>query len=182
MLSITSIVASLLLAHTALANPVARASCNPNIASQGISLGSGTLEVGYASSVAGAAIVTQALTTAAAEYIVANAQTSNGGFQFIDFNESGASTQLVQTNSNGAVSLQTLVTPESGTQDWGLVCSTCNDASTVSAGGAFATGCNVVSGATGKCLQIGSAAGAAVTVQTCTDLASGPQVFTIYRA
>ncbi|KAJ7621288.1 hypothetical protein FB45DRAFT_139044 [Roridomyces roridus] len=175
MLSTASIVASLLPAHSVLANPVARASCNPSIAGQGISLGSGAFEVGYTGSVAGAAIVTEALTTSA-EYIVA---TSNGGLQFIDFNESGASSQLYQTNSDGAVSLQTLVTPENGTQDWSLVCSICNDPSTVGSGGAIATGCNVISSASGKCLQIGSAVGAAVTVETCTDLGDGAQVFVV---
>ncbi|KAJ7769695.1 hypothetical protein DFH07DRAFT_282316 [Mycena maculata] len=181
MFSVVFIVASLALARAAVANPVARAACNPTLAGNGISIGSGTLEVGYSNSVAGAPIISRALTTtAAAEYIAETTTIFNGGFLLEDANQPGSAAGLFPTNVDGVLSLETLVTPEDGTQGWGFVCSACNDPTTVGAGGVLASGCNVVSGTTGQCLQIGSAAGDAVTVATCTDLASGPQSFDVY--
>jgi hypothetical protein len=81
MFSVTSIVASLVLARVALATPVARGACNPALASgTGISIASGNLELGYASSVAGAPIISQALSTTAVEFISVASTVSNGGF------------------------------------------------------------------------------------------------------
>lgn len=80
MFSVVSIVASLVLARAAVANPVARAACNPTLAGNGISIASGSLEVGYTSSVAGASIISQALTTTGAEYIAEASTITNGGF------------------------------------------------------------------------------------------------------
>ncbi|KAJ7472403.1 hypothetical protein B0H11DRAFT_2038876 [Mycena galericulata] len=182
MLTISSIVASLFLAGAAVANPVARAACNPTIAGSGITIASGNLAVGYSSSVAGAPIISQALVSTAALYIAEASTISNGGFVLKDADQPGTAAGLYPTNVNGALSLETLVTPEDGTQGWGFVCSACNSASTTGEGGVIASGCNVVSGATGQCLQIGSAAGAAVTVAECTDLGSGAQSFDVYLA
>jgi hypothetical protein len=81
MFSVTSIVASLVLARVALATPVAHGACNPALASgTGISIASGNLELGYASSVAGAPIISQALSTTAVEFISVASTVSNGGF------------------------------------------------------------------------------------------------------
>jgi hypothetical protein len=80
MFSVTSIVASLVLAGVASANPVTRAACNPALAGLGISIASGSLEIGYGSSVAGAAIISQTLSTTGAEYIAEAATITNGGF------------------------------------------------------------------------------------------------------
>ncbi|KAF8217512.1 hypothetical protein K438DRAFT_1952404 [Mycena galopus ATCC 62051] len=182
MFSVVSIAVSLVLARVAIANPVARAACNPALNAQGISIASGSLEVGYASGVAGAAIISQGLTATAAEYIGETATISNGGFVLKDANQAGSAAGLYPTLSNGALTLETLVSPEDGTQGWGFVCSTCNDPSTVAAGGVLASSCNVVNGATGQCLQVGSAAGDDATVATCSDLGSGSQYFTVYLA
>ncbi|KAJ7097659.1 hypothetical protein C8R44DRAFT_748370 [Mycena epipterygia] len=187
MFSVSSIIASLVLASAAVANPVARAACNPKIAGSGISIGSGNLELGFSGSVAGAPIISQALTPAGPEFIVEVSTISNGGFVLKsltpcthrDVDQPNQAPGLFPTNVNGAVELQTLVTPEDGTQGWGFVCSTCNDPTTVGAGGAVASGCNVVSAFSGQCLQIGSAVGDAVTLATCTDLGSGPQSFDV---
>ncbi|KAJ7489202.1 hypothetical protein FB451DRAFT_1553074 [Mycena latifolia] len=180
MFSVVSVLASLALARAAAANPVARAACNPSMAGAGVSIASGSLQIGYASSVAGAPIISQALSAIAAEFIAVASTIANGGYVLEDANQDNHSAGLYPTSVSGAVELETLVTPEDGTQGWGFVCSTCNDASTVGAGGVIASSCNVVNGFTGKCLQIGSAAGAAVTTATCTDLGSGSQYFDIY--
>ncbi|KAJ6551231.1 hypothetical protein B0H19DRAFT_1156976, partial [Mycena capillaripes] len=182
MFSVFSIVASLVLARAAIANPVARATCNPALAGTGITIASGTLELGYASSVAGAAIISQALSATSAEYIGEASTITNGGFLLKDANQDNHAAGLFPTWVNGAIQLQTLVTPEDGTQGWGFVCSTCNDPTTVGEGGVIASSCNVVSGWTGQCLQIGSSAGAPVTIANCADLGSGPQYFDVYKA
>ncbi|KAF7369286.1 hypothetical protein MVEN_00256400 [Mycena venus] len=182
MFSVISIAASFVLASVAVANPVARAACNPALAGVGISIASGNLEVGYTGGVAGASIISQALITTGAEYLAEAATTVNGGFVLKDINQAGNAAGLFVTWVNGAIELETLVTPEDGKQGWGFVCSTCNDPSTVAEGGVIASSCNVVNGWTGQCLQIGSAAGAAVTVANCADVGSGPQYFSVYRS
>lgn len=58
----------------------ARAACNPVLAGSGISITSGGLELGYASSTAGAAIISQTFTSTAAEFIAETYPTTNGGF------------------------------------------------------------------------------------------------------
>lgn len=85
MFSVIYIVASVVLAVTA--NPVARAACNPALAGTGISIASGTLELGYASSVAGASIISQALAATSAEFIGEASTITNGGFvlKLVDF-------------------------------------------------------------------------------------------------
>jgi hypothetical protein len=80
MLSVFSILSALVLAQSAAANPVARSACNPTLAGFGISIGSGSFEVGYSSSVAGAPLITQTLTTTGAEYIAETSTITNGGF------------------------------------------------------------------------------------------------------
>ncbi|KAF8189483.1 hypothetical protein K438DRAFT_1763695 [Mycena galopus ATCC 62051] len=181
MFSFISIATSLVLARVAIANPAARAACNPVLTGAiGISIGNGNLEVGYAGSIAGAAIISQALTAGAAEYIPEASTISNGGFLLKDVNQPGSAAGLFPTLVNGTVELETLVTPEDGTQGWGFVCSTCNDPSTVGVAGVIGSLCNVVNGATGQCLQIGSAAGDGITVATCADLGSGSQYFDVY--
>ncbi|KAJ7677996.1 hypothetical protein DFH06DRAFT_1465806 [Mycena polygramma] len=182
MFSVISIVTSLVLARVAMANPVTRAACNPALAGTGISIASGNLELGYASSVAGAPIISQALTATAAEFIGEASTITNGGFVLKDANQENQAVGLFPTLVNGAIQLQTLVTPEDGTQGWGFVCSTCTDPSTVGAGGVIGSACNVVSGSTGQCLQIGSAAGDAVTIANCADVGSGSQYFDVYKA
>ncbi|KAJ7489003.1 hypothetical protein FB451DRAFT_1552922 [Mycena latifolia] len=181
MFSVFSILASLALTRAALANPVARGpACNPNMAQSGISIASGTLEVGYASSVAGAPLISQALSANSPEFIVVNATTVNGGFVLKDANQDNHSAGLYPTWVNGAIKLETLVTPEDGKQGWGFICSTCNDPTTVGAGGVIASSCNIRNGWTGQCLQIGNAAGAPVTIANCADLGSGSQYFDVY--
>ncbi|KAF7377522.1 hypothetical protein MSAN_00174300 [Mycena sanguinolenta] len=182
MFSVISIALSLALARMATANPVARAACNPVLAGNGISIASGSLEMGYSSSVAGASIISQALTATAAEYVAVAATITNGGFVLKDVNQPNQAAGLYPTWVNGAIELQTLVTPEDGTQGWGFVCSECNDPSTVGAGGVIGSSCNVVNGWTGQCLQIGAAAGDAVTIANCADLGSGSQYFNVYLA
>ncbi|KAJ7621292.1 hypothetical protein FB45DRAFT_1032548 [Roridomyces roridus] len=182
MLAIASVFASLFLAATA--NPVARAACNPDLAGQLISIGSGSFEIGYGSSVVGAPIVTHALAPLTAEW-VAEIPSNHLGFLLADFN--GPNPQLYTTNANGVsvgnLTLQNLISPpDSGVQTWGFVCTTCNAPGSVSHGGVIASSCNVVTGSSGKCLQIGSTVGAAATVQTCTDLPTGPQKFSVYLA
>ncbi|KAJ7097662.1 hypothetical protein C8R44DRAFT_369002 [Mycena epipterygia] len=180
MFSVFSLVASLALARAAVANPVARAACNPTLAGSGISISSGSLEIGYSSSVAGAPIISQALTASSPEFIAEASTITNGGFVLKDANQPNQAAGLFPTFVNGALELATLVTPEDGKQGWGFVCSTCNDPATVGTGGVVASGCNIVSGWSGQCLQIGSAAGDAVTIVNCADLGSGPQYFDVY--
>ncbi|KAJ7705573.1 hypothetical protein B0H17DRAFT_1175362 [Mycena rosella] len=180
MFSAFFIIAALALVRAGVANPIARAACNPTMAGSGISIVSGNLEVGYASSVAGAPLISQALTTNAAEYIAEAATTANGGYVLKDVNQSNQAPGLFPTWVNGALELETLVTPEDGKQGWGFVCSTCNDPTTVGASGLLASGCNVVNGWTGQCLQIGSAVDAPVTIANCADLGSGSQYFDVY--
>lgn len=80
MLSLPSIIASLALSHVAFANPIsARAACNPDLAGRGINIASGSLELGYASSVAGASIISQALSPGV-EFIAEASTIFNGGF------------------------------------------------------------------------------------------------------
>ncbi|KAJ7097654.1 hypothetical protein C8R44DRAFT_949230 [Mycena epipterygia] len=114
MLSIFDIVASLALARAAVANPVARATCNPAVTDSGISIGSGNLELGYASSVVGAPIISQALTPAGPEFIAEASTIANGGFVLKDVNQPNQATALFPTLVNGALSLETLVSPEDG--------------------------------------------------------------------
>ncbi|KAJ6482478.1 hypothetical protein C8R45DRAFT_1099764 [Mycena sanguinolenta] len=182
MFSVTSLALSLALARMAMANPVARGACNPAIAGTGISIASGSLEIGYSSSVAGAPIISQALTATAPEYIAEASTIANGGFVLKDVNQPNQAPGLYPTFVNGTIELQTLVTPEDGKQGWGFVCSTCNDPSTVGAGGVIASSCNVVNGWTGQCLQVGAAAGDAVAIANCADLGSGSQYFDVYLA
>ncbi|KAJ6618146.1 hypothetical protein B0H10DRAFT_2217918 [Mycena sp. CBHHK59/15] len=183
MLSVFSIVASLALASTAAANPVAaRAACNPTLAGSGISIASGGLELGYASSVAGAPLISQPLSATAAEFIAVTSSVSNGGFILKDVNQDNHAAGLYPSYVNGALELETLVTPQDGKQGWGFVCSTCNDPTTVGAGGVVGASCNVVNGWTGQCLQIGSASGDPVTIVNCADLGSGSQYFDVYLA
>jgi hypothetical protein len=80
MFSVISILASLVLARVAIATPVARAACNPTLAGIGISIASGSLELGYASSVAGAPIISQALSASSPEFIAVASTIANGGF------------------------------------------------------------------------------------------------------
>ncbi|KAJ7312882.1 hypothetical protein DFH08DRAFT_1087437 [Mycena albidolilacea] len=181
MFSVTSIVASLVLAGVASANPVARAACNPALAGLGISIASGSLEIGYGSSVAGAAIISQTLSATGAEYIAEASTITNGGFVLKDVNQPNQAAGLFPTWVNGVIELETLVTPQDGTQGWGFVCSTCNDPSTVAEGGVVASSCTVVNGFTGQCLQIGSAAGSAVTIANCVS-GSSAQSFAVYKA
>ncbi|KAF8129450.1 hypothetical protein K438DRAFT_2136921 [Mycena galopus ATCC 62051] len=181
MFSVLSITMSLVLARLAIVNPAARAACNPVLTGAiGISIGNGNLEVGYAGSIAGAAIISQALTPGPAEYIPEASTISNGGFVLKDVNQPGSAAGLFLTLLNGAIELETLVTPEDGTQGCEFVCSTCNDPSTVGVRGVISSSCSVVNGATGQCLQIESAAGDVVTVATCADLGSGSQYFDVY--
>ncbi|KAJ7097660.1 hypothetical protein C8R44DRAFT_859825 [Mycena epipterygia] len=179
MFSVFAIVASLALARAAVANPVARAACNPNLAGSGISIAVGSLEIGYASSVAGTPIISQALSTTSPEFIAEASTSANGGFLLKDANQPNQAAALFPTLVSGALELETLVSPQDGTQGWAFVCSTCNDPSTVAAGGVVASDCNVKSVFSGQCLQIGGAAGAAVTVTACTDL-PGPQFFEVF--
>ncbi|KAJ7185037.1 hypothetical protein C8R46DRAFT_1300839 [Mycena filopes] len=73
--------ASLLIGSTAAAaTPVARAACNPAIANTAISIASGSLEIGYAGSVPGVAVVSEGLTPNAPEFIAVPATVVNGGF------------------------------------------------------------------------------------------------------
>ncbi|KAJ7220626.1 hypothetical protein GGX14DRAFT_431517 [Mycena pura] len=169
---------SLILAHAvaAMANPVARAACNPSLAGSGVSIASGSLELGYSSSVAGAVIISQPLSATSPEFIAEATTVSNGGFLLKDSNQDNHAAGLFCTNVNGSLELETAVSPEDGTQGWGFVCSTCNAVTT----GLIASGCNVVSGFSGKCLQIGSAVGDAVAIATCSDLGAGPQYFDVY--
>ncbi|KAJ7176758.1 hypothetical protein C8R46DRAFT_1346718 [Mycena filopes] len=180
MFSLTFLVASLVLARVAVANPFARAACNPTLAGSGVNIAVGSLEIGYASAVPGASVVSQALSTTAFEFIAETATTINGGFSLKTVNEPNQAAALFPTASNGALKLQTLVTPADGTQNFGFVCSTCNNPSTVAQGGVVASTCNVVSGVTGQCVQIGSAAGSAVTLATCSG--SSSQSFDVYLA
>ncbi|KAJ7100745.1 hypothetical protein B0H15DRAFT_796449 [Mycena belliarum] len=173
-----SVLASLALAHTALATPVARAACNPTMAGTEITIASGALAVGYARSTAGAPLVSKNRSAAAGEWIAEPSTVANGGFVLRD----AASAGLYATWTSGALALEPLVAPEDGKQGWGFVCAECHDSSTVGAGGVIASACNVVSGWTGQCLQIGSAAGAPVAVANCADLGAGTQYFEVYRA
>ncbi|KAJ7678059.1 hypothetical protein DFH06DRAFT_1422536 [Mycena polygramma] len=168
MFSVFSILASLVLARVAAANPVARSACNPALAGAAISIASGNLDLGYPSSVAGAPIVSQALSATAAEFIGEASTITNGGFVLKDANQENQVVTLV----NGTPELQALVTPEDGTQGWGFVCSTCNAPSAVDAGGVLASSCNIVSGSTGQCLQIGDSTGAPVTIVNCPAVGS----------
>ncbi|KAJ6598260.1 hypothetical protein DFH09DRAFT_1272041 [Mycena vulgaris] len=182
MLSAVSIITSLALAGAAMGNPIARAACNPNMAGSGVSIASGNLELGYSSSVAGAAIISQVLSATGPEFIAEASTISNGGFVLKDSNQDNHAAGLFPTWVNGAIELETLVTPEDGKQGWGFVCSTCNDPTTVGDGGVIASACNVVSGWTGQCLQIGSSAGDPVTIANCADLGSGSQYFDVYQS
>ncbi|KAJ7182789.1 hypothetical protein C8R43DRAFT_968095 [Mycena crocata] len=182
MFSTIFIVVSLIFGRATIGNPVARAACNPTLAGSGISIASGNLELGYASSVSGAPIISQALSPTSPEFIAEAATISNGGFILKDSNQDNHAAGLFPTWVNGVLKLETLVTPEDGKQGWGFICSTCNNPSTVGEGGVIASSCNVVSGWTGQCLQIGNAAGDAVTVANCADLGSGSQYFDIYLA
>ncbi|KAJ6504092.1 hypothetical protein C8R47DRAFT_177018 [Mycena vitilis] len=167
MFTVCYIVASLVLARVAAANPVARAACNPALAGAAMSIASGNLDLGYPSSVTGAPIVSQAL-SATAEFIGEASTISNGGFVLKDANQESQVVTLI----NGALELQALVAPEDGTQGWGFVCSTCNAPSAIGAGGVLASSCNIVSGSTGQCVQIGGSAGAPVTIVNCPAVGS----------
>ncbi|KAJ6598261.1 hypothetical protein DFH09DRAFT_1394361 [Mycena vulgaris] len=180
MFSFVAIIASLVLTRAAVANPIARAACNPTMAGSGISIASGNLEIGYAGSVAGAALISQPLTSNSPEFIAVQATTVNGGFVLKDVNQDNHAAGLFPTWVNGTIKLETLVTPEDGKQGWGFVCSACQDPTTVGASGVIASSCTVVNGWTGQCLQIGSAAGAPVTIANCVGLGSGPQYFDVY--
>ncbi|KAJ7677989.1 hypothetical protein DFH06DRAFT_1167609 [Mycena polygramma] len=182
MFSIVSVLASLVLARVAIANPVARAACNPALNGVGFSIANGNLELGYASSIAGAPIISQALSANAAEFIGEAATISNGGFVSKDANQDNHAIGLFPTWIDGAIELQPLVTPEDGKQGWGFICSTCNDPATVGEGGVIASSCAVVCSWTGQCLQIGSDIGAAVTILNCDDRGSGAQYFDIFKA
>ncbi|KAJ7029888.1 hypothetical protein C8F04DRAFT_1236810 [Mycena alexandri] len=183
MFSIVSVAASLLLAHGAVANPIARGACNPALSSgAAISIGSGNLEIGYTGSVPSAAIISEGLTTNSAEFFAIPATIENGGFVLQVVNQDNHSPRLFPTWVNGTLELETLVTPEDGKQGFGFICSSCSDPSTVGIGGVIGASCNVVSGWTGQCLQIGSAVGDAVTVANCADLGSGSQYFDVYLA
>ncbi|KAJ7733936.1 hypothetical protein B0H16DRAFT_1732035 [Mycena metata] len=184
MFSIVSLAAAaVLLARNAVANPIARAACNPTLTSgTAISIGGGSLEIGYTSSVPGAAIISETLSTTAAEFFAIPATIENGGYVLQVVNQDNHSPRLFPTWVNGTLELETLVTPEDGKQGFGFVCSSCSDPSTVGIGGVIGASCNVVSGWTGQCLQIGSAVGDAVTIANCADLGSGSQYFDIYLA
>ncbi|KAJ6577744.1 hypothetical protein B0H19DRAFT_1370841 [Mycena capillaripes] len=173
MFSPASLILALGITRASVAHPTARAACNPVMTGSAISIGNGGLEIGYAGSVAGASITSQALSTLSPEFIVETATTVNGGFVLKDVNQDNHAPGLFPTYINGTLKLETLVAPEDGTQNWGFVCSVCNDPTTIGgAGGVIASKCNVVSGRTGQCLQIGKAAGVPVTLGSCADLGS----------
>ncbi|KAJ7454620.1 hypothetical protein B0H11DRAFT_2069220, partial [Mycena galericulata] len=80
MFSSSFILASLLLARATVSSPVPRDACTPTVIGSGITIASGDWEIGYASSVAGAPVISEALTATTAEFLVENTTLSNGGF------------------------------------------------------------------------------------------------------
>ncbi|KAJ7677995.1 hypothetical protein DFH06DRAFT_1121537 [Mycena polygramma] len=88
--------------------------CYPALAGTEISIVRESLELGYASSVAGAPIISQALSTTTAEFIGEPSVFYNNGFVLLDAKQDDNATALVPTWANGAIELQTLVTPEDG--------------------------------------------------------------------
>ncbi|KAF7358144.1 hypothetical protein MVEN_00862500 [Mycena venus] len=182
MLSGISIVATLALATAALANPIAGGTCNPTITGSGISITSGGLELGYLTSASGAPIISQAVTTGSPEFLAEESTIFNGGFILKDSAQPSQAPQLLLTDIEGSQipRLEDRATPDA--QGWEFICSTCDDPNTVGNGGVIASNCSIVSGGSGKCLQIGSIVGAAATIVTCANLGSGSQYFDIYLA
>ncbi|KAF7324626.1 hypothetical protein MKEN_00504100 [Mycena kentingensis (nom. inval.)] len=160
----------------ALATPVARAACNPALAGAGLSIASGGFEIGYTSSTAGASAITQAFSLAP-EFIGENTTVSNGGFLLKDANQDNHAAGLFLTFVDGAPKLETLITPQDGHQGWGFICAECGN---FTPSGRFASSCNVVSGWTGQCLQIGTKVGDPVQLANCNGLGSGPQYFDLF--
>jgi len=156
----------------------ARAACNPVFAHSGVSIASGGLELGYNGSTAGAAIISQTFSPSA-EFIGEVYPTTNGGYYLKDANQENQAAGLFPTWVNGSLELETQSSTLDGKQDWAFICASCADASTVGAGGAIGSSCNVVNGWTGQCVQIGSAAGDVATIVNCDDLGSGPQYFDV---
>ncbi|KAJ7835657.1 hypothetical protein B0H14DRAFT_2795706, partial [Mycena olivaceomarginata] len=72
------------------------------------------LEIGYRGSTAGAPIISQTFTATATEYIAEVATTANAGFVLKDVNQPNQAAGLFPTWVNGAIELETLVTPQDG--------------------------------------------------------------------
>ncbi|KAJ7918341.1 hypothetical protein B0H13DRAFT_1993348 [Mycena leptocephala] len=170
MFSVVYITASLALAHVAVANPVARATCDPALNGAEISIANGNMEFGYANAAA--------LSVTTAEFIGMISDELTG----LGLKEAKFAAGLFATLVNGTLELETQLAPGDGPQGWDFVCSTCTDPSTVGAGGVMASSCNIINSVTEQCLQMGSAAGAPVTIANCANLGSGPQYFDIYLA
>ncbi|KAJ7791725.1 hypothetical protein B0H14DRAFT_3500178 [Mycena olivaceomarginata] len=96
MFSVTLHRCLLVLAGVASANPVTRAACNPALAGLGISIASGSLEIGYGSSVAGRR-----------DYLA-------DIIGYRDVNQPNQAAGLFPTWVNGVIELETLVTPQDG--------------------------------------------------------------------
>ncbi|KAJ7766556.1 hypothetical protein DFH07DRAFT_769817 [Mycena maculata] len=178
MLSVVSILTSLLLATASTtAGPMqARAgACNPAVAGQGINIVNGQFQLGYPSGdyFPNVPIEAEGLTVPLVP--VFNVDPSGNGLLSIVDAPAGAS-PLYPTNVNRTQMLlepRITAAPGNFTQGWSYVCSNCDDPT-------VAYGCEVVSDATGQCVQIGTAVGQPASIAQCSGLPYGNQAFDIF--